>query len=411
VRVVATLIVTILWSLVVSFVCSVAEACILSITHAQIQSLGKTKAAAILAHYKREIDLPIAAIVAFHTVAHTVGASVSGAIYVDVFGANTLWVFSLIFTLLVLIFSEIVPKTLGVTFAKEVATPVAFTVSGLVFVLRPLLWITNIFARLLRGQEVTPVTSMEEIRLLVAVGRSEGALGKRVADMIEGAAGLRDLTAYDVMVPRAQVVLLSGTLDLEQNLAVARRSGHSRFPYTPDGELDGVKGVVLVKDLLFRLRESDTVVIGELVTPILVVPSSAPLEKLLRTFQEERRHLALIVDEYGGAQGVVTLEDVLEEIVGEIEDESDRVDPSIVRRSNDVLLCRGLAETRKVFELLGIEEETESVTMAGFVAELVGRVPRMGDSVERNGFRYTVLRAGARRAERIEVRRLGEAAA
>jgi CBS domain containing-hemolysin-like protein len=408
---VATLIVTVLWSLVVSFVCSVAEACILSLTHAQIQSLGKTKAAAILAHYKREIDLPIAAIVAFHTVAHTVGASVSGAIYVDVFGPETLWVFSLVFTLLVLIFSEIVPKTLGVTFAKEVATPVAFTVSGLVFVLRPLLWITNIFARLLRGPEVAAVTSIEEIRLLVAVGRSEGALGTRIADMIEGAARLRDLTAYDVMVPRAQVVLLSGALDLEQNLAIARRSGHSRFPYTPNGELDAVKGVVLVKDLLFRLREGQSVVIDELVSPILVVPSSAPLERLLRTFQEERRHLALIVDEYGGAQGVVTLEDVLEEIVGEIEDESDRVDPSIVRRSSDVLLCRGLAETRKVFELLGIEEETESVTMAGFVAELVGRVPRMGDSVERDGFRYTVLRAGARRAERIEVRRLGEAGA
>jgi CBS domain containing-hemolysin-like protein len=408
---VVTLFITVLWSLIVSFVCSVAEASILSITHAQIQSLGKTKAARMLAHFKREIDLPIAAIVAFHTVAHTVGASVSGAIYVDVFGAETLWVFSLVFTLLVLIFSEIVPKTLGVTFAKEVATPVAYTVSALVLVLRPLLWITNIFARLLRGPEVAAVTSIEEIRLLVAVGRSEGALGTRVADMIEGAARLRELTAYDVMVPRAQVVMLSGTLDLEHNLAVARRSGHSRFPYTPDGELDNVKGVVLVKDLLFRLREGEHVVIDELVSPILVVPSSAPLEKLLRTFQEERRHLALIVDEYGGAQGVVTLEDVLEEIVGEIEDESDRVDPSIVRRSNDVLLCRGLAETRKVFELLGIEEETESVTMAGFVAELVGRVPRMGDSVEQNGFRYTVLRAGARRAERIEVRRSGEAAA
>ena len=128
----------------------------------------------------------------------------------------------------------------------------------------------------------------------------------------------------------------------------------------------------------------------------------------MRTFQDERRHLAIVVDEYGGTQGIVTLEDVLEEIVGEIEDESDRVDPSIIRRSKDSLICRGLAETRKVFELLGIEEETESVTMSGFVAELVGRIPHVGDSVERNGFRYSVLRASARRAERIEVRRLTE---
>ena len=116
--------------------------------------------------------------------------------------------------------------------------------------------------------------------------------------------------------------------------------------------------------------------------------------------------MAIVLDEYGGTQGLVTLEDVLEEIVGEIEDESDRVDPSIQRRSADLLTCRGLSETRKVFELLGIEEETEMVTMAGFVADLVGRVPRTGDSVAWHGFRFNVLRASARRAERIEVKRL-----
>jgi CBS domain containing-hemolysin-like protein len=402
-----TLVFTVLFSLCVSFLCSTAEAVILTITHAQIQALGKSRATQILRSFKREIDIPIAAIVAFHTVAHTVGASVSGAIYVDVFGANTLWVFSLVFTLLVLVFSEIVPKTLGVTYAKEFAVPVAYGVSGLAIGLKPLLWLTNLFARLVRGSEQSPATSIEEIRMLVAFGRSEGALGKRVADMMEGAARLRELSAYDVMVPRARVVVLSGEMTLEQNLELIQSSGHSRFPYTPNGELDSVKGVLLVKDLLFLLREQGSVDLETLATPALVVPSAAPLERVLRTFQEERRHLAIVVDEYGGAQGIITLEDVLEEIVGEIEDESDRVDPTIIRRSNDVLVCRGLAETRKVFGLFGIEDESsESVTVAGFVAELVGRIPRVGDSVEHNGFRYTVLRASARRAERVEIRRL-----
>jgi CBS domain containing-hemolysin-like protein len=404
----ATLALVVLWSLAVSFLCSVAEAVVLTVSHAQIQSLGKTRAASILRHFKREIDLPIAAIVAFHTVAHTVGASVSGAIYVDVFSERSLWVFSLVFTLLVLVFSEILPKTLGVIFVKEFAVAVAFGVSGLVFILRPLLWLTNVFARLLRRGGQTPITSMEEIRLLVASGRSEGVLGTRVADMIEGAARLRELTAYDVMVPRALVVFLSGEQTLEQNLAVIRKSGHSRFPYTPDANLDNAKGVVLVKELLFRLRDNEQVNLAEIARPMIVIPSTTPLERLLRTFQEERRHLAIVVDEYGGTQGVVTLEDVLEEIVGEIEDESDRVDPNIVRRGKDVIVSRGLAETRKVFELFGIDDATESVTMAGFVAELVGRVPQAGDSVEQGGIRYTVLRASARRAERIEVRKLGE---
>ena len=392
-----TLVITVLFSLSVSFLCAAAEAVILSVTHGQIQSLGKTRAAEILRRFKREIDIPIAAIVAFHTVAYTVGASMSGAIYVDAFGAKTLWVFSLILTLLILVFSEIVPKTLGVTFAKELAPPVAYAVSALAFSLRPLLWVTNLFARLVRGSTLSPVTSIEEIRMLVAFGRSEGAVGTRVADMMEGAARLRELTAYDVMVPRARVVVLSGENTLEQNLEVIRSSGHSRFPYTPNGQLDGVKGVILVKDLLFRLRDQGPVDLETIAVPALVITSAAPLERLLRTFQDERRHLALVVDEYGGTQGIVTLEDILEEIVGEIEDESDRVDPSIIRRSNDVIVCRGLAETRKVFELLGIEEATESVTIGGFVAELVGRVPRVGGRVEQNGFRYTVLRASARR--------------
>lgn len=406
-----TLFLTILWSLIVSFLCSVAESVVLSISHAQIQALGKTSAARILRRFKREVDVPIAAIVAFNTLAHTVGASVSGAIYVDVFDEGSLWVFSLTFTLLVLVFSEILPKMLGVIYVRQFAVPVAYLVSGLVFVLKPVIWLTSVFSKLLRRGQQSPVTAIEEIRLLVAFKRTEGALGHRVADMIEGAARLRELTAYDVMVPRSQVVFLSGARTLEENLAVVKRSGHSRFPYTNDGNVDRVEGVILAKDLLFSLRE-----LGEhrdftrLAAPPLVIPAATPLEGLLRTFQEERRHLAIVVDEYGGTQGLVTLEDVLEEIVGEIEDESDRVDPSIFRRAPGVYVCRGSAETRKVFELLGLETETEMVTLAGLTAELVGRVPRVGDVVTWEGHRFTVLRASARRAERIEVRKADTAA-
>lgn len=401
------LFITVLWSLIVSFFCSVSEAVVLSVTHAQVEGLGKSRGGEILRDFKREIDLPIAAIVSFHTVAHTVGASVCGAMYVNVFGERTLWVFSLGFTIAVLIFSEIVPKTIGVTYAAQLAVPVAYSVRLLVVVLRPILWLTSIFARLLRGETASPVTSLEEIKLLVALGRSEGAVAGRVADMIEGATALRELTAYDVMVPRARVVYLSGERDLEQNLQVVRESGHSRFPFTVDGNPDRFEGMVLVKDLMFKLRESpEDPDWKALATPLLVIPATAQLERVLRTFQEQRRHLALVVDEYGGTQGIITLEDVLEEIVGEIEDETDRVDQSIIRRADGKLVCRGMAETRKLFEILEVSAESDMVTVAGFVADLVGRVPRIGDSVEWNGFRFTVTRATARRAERIEIEKL-----
>lgn len=400
---------TVLFSLAISFCCSIAEAVVLSVQHAQIEALGKSRAAEILREFKREIDRPIAAIVSFHTVAHTVGASVCGAMYVAAMGERSLWVFSLSFTIAVLLFSEIIPKTIGVTYVAQLAAPVAYGVTFLAFVLKPVLWVTGLVSRLLRGDHENPVTSLEEIRLLVALGRTEGALAGRVADMIEGATALRELTAYEVMVPRAQVVFLSGERPMQENLELIRRSQHSRFPYTPDGDLDHAKGVIIVKDLLFRdgaQHDNSDIDFGNLQTPLLVVPASAPLEKVLRTFQEERRHIAIVVDEYGGTAGLITLEDVLEEIVGEIEDESDRVDQRIFRRNDGVFVCRASAETRKLFDILGIDESVELVTVGGFVADLVGRVPRTGDVVEFAGFQFSVARASARRAERIEVRRI-----
>lgn len=392
-----------------SFVCSISEAVLLSVGHAQIEALGKSRAADILRGFKREIDFPLAAVLTLNTTAHTIGASVAGAYYGDVFDPKTLWVFSIAFTLAVLFFAEIVPKTIGVSSAGTLAVPVAYGVAGLVVVLKPLLLLTRIVARWLRPGPAQPVTSLEEIRVLVALGRTEGVVGSRAADMIEGVATLRELSAWDVMVPRARVIYLSGQRTLTENLEVVRRTGHSRFPYAKTGDLDEIEGVVLVKDLMFSLREAgDAVDLAELATKPLVVPSSTRLDRLLRMFQVERRHLAVVVDEYGGTEGLVTLEDVLEEIVGEIEDESDRVDPLVTKRADGSLICRGWAEARRVLGELGVDEEVEAVTVGGFVAELVGRVPRVGDQIDWRGLRFLVTQASPRRAERIEVRRIPE---
>src|SRR5258707_2148989 len=165
------LVLTVLGSLTVSFLCSIAEAVVLSVGHAQIEALGKSRAAEILREFKREIDRPIAAIVSFHTVAHTIGASVCGAMYVHAMGESSLWVFSLTFTVAVLLFSEIIPKTIGVTYVSQLAAPVAYGVTALAFILKPVLFLTSVVAKVLRGDHESPVTSLEEIRLLVGLGR------------------------------------------------------------------------------------------------------------------------------------------------------------------------------------------------------------------------------------------------
>ena len=400
-------------ALVVSFLCSIFESVLLSIGHAQVENLTRRgkRSGKLLKAFKRRIDIPIAAILIVNTIAHTVGAAVAGATYQDVFSPQTLWVFTIVFTTAVLLFTEIVPKTLGVTYASALATPVAYGIRALTIALRPLVVLSDRISRAIRGGKEVPVTSVEEIRLLAALGRTEGVLGVRTAGMILGATRLHQLRAMDVMVPRQQVVFLSARHSREQILQTVTGSGHSRFPFSPTDELDDIAGVVLAKELLYRLQRSPSEKIdwSSLAREPLVVPATKPLDRLLRTFQESRRHLAVVVDEYGTVEGIVTLEDVLEEIVGDILDESDHPIPELWPQADGSLNVRAVVELRKVCERLGLERSpaTEATSLGGLLTELLDRIPVKGDVVEWNGYRLEVLSASERRAELISIRRAG----
>ena len=241
---------------------------------------------------------------------------------------------------------------------------------------------------------------------MATAGMSQGAFGKITGELIQNATRLRDLTAKDVMVSRDRVTYLSGNQPTEDNLKRVHRTGHSRFPYTPTGELDDVKGVVLTKQLLFHLRDHEAPDWESLLVDLLIVPESATLNNVLRKFQISRRHMAIVVDEYGSTEGIITLEDVLEEIVGEIEDESDIHPTEIVERADGALMCRGVAEIAEVFERLDLRNvETESKTLSGFLSERLEQVPKAGAYVDVGGHRFEVTKANNRRAERVRVTR------
>lgn len=396
-------------ALIISFLCSIFESVLLSVSRGHVEAMAKqgSTAGKILKRWKRsDIEVPVAAILILNTMAHTVGSTVAGSSYEDVFGKGTLAWFSLVFTLAILLFTEIIPKTLGVAFANRLAGPVTLAVRFMVVLLWPFIKVTSFISRRLTGEAKRPVTSIEEIRLLAAIGSHEGDVGPRFAAFIDGIASLTELTVHDVMVPRVSIAYLSGEKSWEENLEIVRRSGHSRFPFTPTGDLDDVQGIVLAKELLFLDHDSPGDVEPnweELMAPLLVVPETKYLDQVLRLFQGERKHLAIVVDEYGGTQGVVTLEDVLEEIVGEIEDETDRVERQIVKLADGGFRCRAVAETRKLFKVVGIEEKVEPVTVGGFVADILGHVPKVGDVAEWKNLRLEVTKASRRRAEQLVV--------
>jgi len=398
-------------ALVLSFICSIFESVLLSVNAAEVQALTErgSRAGRLMRRFKDRIDVPISAILIVNTIAHTIGAAVAGASYENVFDPGTLWIFSIVFTLAVLLFTEIIPKTLGVTHAGRLAAPVAYGIEALIVILRPAVAVTEKVSALLRGDRKAPVTSIEEIRLLAQLGRSEGAVGPRTAGIIVGATRLRDLRADDVMVPRQQVVVLTATDSPGAVVERIRQSQHSRFPFAPSQADDPVAGVVLAKDALLQLEAADSDAIDW--TPIvrepLIVPESQPLNMLLRTFQEARKHMALVVDEYGQFQGIVTIEDVLEEIVGDIIDESDVADEELVRQPDGSFELDARTELRRLAAMLEVawdpHERAHSVN--GLVTERLGRLPQPGDAVEWRGHRIEVLAATERRAERVSVRK------
>jgi len=399
-------------ALIVSFLCSIFESVLLSINHAQVESLAQQgkRSGQLLKDFKRRIDIPIAAILITNTIAHTVGTAVAGATYADAFSSETLWVFTIVFTIAILLFTEIIPKTLGVTHAARLARPVAYGIHALAIALRPFVYISAGISRALRGRKNVPATSVEEIRLLAALGRTEGVVGAQTAGIIIGASALRKLSASDVMLPRKQVVYLSATSSRQQVLKTLKQSPYSRFPFSTTGQLDQVSGVVMAKEILLQLLESSDKEIdwSGLVYEPIVVPESVTLDSLLQTFKEARRHLAFVTDEYGDIQGIVTLEDVLEEIVGEIVDETDLPMENLWSQDDGSLHALGTIELRKLCRHLDIKLplDTEANRLGGLVMELLGRVPVKGDVLEWNGCRLEVLSASRWSAELLSVKKV-----
>jgi putative hemolysin len=399
-------------ALIVSFLCSIFESVLLSVNHAQVESLARQgkRSGRLLKKFKGRIDIPIAAILITNTIAHTMGTAVAGATYEDAFSPETLWIFTIVFTIAILLFTEIIPKTIGVTHAKALATPVAYGIQALSIALRPLVYLSSAISRMLPGRKDVPVTSVDEIRLLAALGRTAGVVGAQTAGIIDGASRLGTLSASDVMLPRKQVVYFSAGYSRQQVIEIMKETGYSRFPFSTTDQLDHVSGVVLAKEILLHLqgRSDEKIDWSHLVNEPIVVPETARLNSLLRIFKKEQRHMAIVVNEYGDFQGIVTLEDVLEEIVGDIFDESDQPIENLWPQEDGSWHVLGTMELRELCQQLqfSLPAETESTRLSGLVMELLGRVPANGDTVEWNGHSLEVISASRWSAELVSIKKI-----
>lgn len=318
---------------------------------------------------------------------------------------------TLVISYLTLVFGELAPKRLGLHSAERVAKSVAGPVSLLQKVTAPVIWVlshsTNAAARLLgvKPGDVRPGVTEEEIKLLVT---EQGTLLEDEKRMIHEIFELGDMVAKEVMVPRVDMLMLEDNLSLEQAIEHFRTSGYSRLPVY-HGDADSVAGIVMLKDLVGPASQGllDEPVV-DYVRPAVFVPETKPILSMLRDMQEARNHLAIVVDEYGGTAGLVTIEDIVEEIIGEIADEFDRERRYVTVLGPNEWVVDGLLSVHEANETLNwdvpLSEEYE--TVAGWVLSELGRIPVGGEVVERGDLWVRVDVVRRRRIARLRVKRM-----
>jgi len=311
-----------------SGVCSLFEAVLYSAPLAEIDTLERAgrPSGAILRRLRSHVDRPIAAILSLNTVANTGGAALAGAIAARVLDSVPIGYFSAAFTLAILLFSEIIPKTAGVVYARRLAGPVARPIEILVLVFTPVIWLSRGVTRLVASGHQAERVSDEDLLLMVRQGLRSGALKPHEADVISNVLALEGKTASQVMTPRTVVFTLPTSTSLADAAANDQLLQHSRVPVYDD-DPDDVVGIIHRRDILQAAAkdEFDTT-LDQLMRPVHFVVEGAKLDQLLRAFLEQRQHLMVVTDEFGTVSGIVTLEDVLEEILGrEIVDEFDEV--------------------------------------------------------------------------------------
>ena len=311
-----------------SFLCSLFEAALYSVPIAHIELLDKSGSASgrLMKKFRENIDAPIAGILSLNTIAHTVGAALAGAAAAQVLGDRWLPYFSAVFTLVILMFSEIIPKTMGVVYARQLVSWVAYPIQLLVWTQAPLIWLCKFVTGLISRGKVEHVVSSEELVALVHMGRRAGTIEVEEGHAIENILSLKEKPVQQVMTPRTVMYSLQAQQNVDEVLEAGVPS-YARIPIVDGEDAEEVVGIVHRRDILSALAEGrQEATMQNLARSAHFVPATLTLDRVLRRFLEAQQHLFIVIDEYGGLDGVVTLEDVLEELLGrEIVDETDTV--------------------------------------------------------------------------------------
>lgn len=404
-----TLIIALVFLVACSAFFSASETAFSSLNQIRLKSRaedGDASAARVLAMAEK-YDKLLSTILIGNNIVNIAAASIGTILFTRALGAERGATMStIVLTIVVLIFGEVTPKSLAKEMPETVATTVSPMLNLLMGLFTPLTWLFSQWKRLLghfvHSTEEDTITE-GELMTMVSEAENDGELTDRESELIRSAIEFDDVEVEEILTPRVDVVAVEDNTSLDEVAQTFAESGYSRLPVYHD-TIDNIIGVVHEKDFyLARLKKETS--LEELVKPTLYTTGSTQISQLLRTLREQHHHLAVVVDEYGGTEGIITLEDILEELVGEIWDEHDEATEDFHKQSDGSWIVLGSASVDDLFETLGLpeDEDIDSNTVNGLVQEKTCHLPKVGDRFTLGSYDGVVTRTAKRRVTEVRL--------
>lgn len=409
--------------MIVIIVCCIIMSAYFSATETAFSSLNKIRLknmaekgdrrAQKVLKMSENYDSLLSTILIGNNIVNIASASLSTMLFVQLLGEKSgPGVSTLVTTIVVLIFGEVSPKSIAKEAPESFAMFSAPILSALMFVLTPCNFLFRQWKKLL-SKMIHPgakqAITEEELLTFVEETKREGGIDEQESTMIRRVIDFSDLEAQDILTPRIDVAGVPADAENEEIARVFEESGYSRLPVY-EGSLDNIVGMIHQKEFYHDILHTERK-LSEIIKPVVYVMKNRKIRQLFRELQSKKLHIAVVIDEYGGTVGIVTMEDILEELVGEIYDEYDEVVEEIQELSGEEFIVRGGGSVEKLFERLGREEEFDVTTVNGWVMEKLPRIPQKGDEFVADGLSVKVLEMDGKRVGKIWVRVLKEEAA
>ena len=381
----------------------------LSLTKIKISAEQGSKKAALILKLLEDYDKLLSTILVGNNIVNIGLSSIATVWFVNLIGSGGATVSTAVITVIVLIFGEITPKSLAKESPESFASFSAPIINAIRIVLTPVNWLFSqwkkLVSKMFKSKDDRTLTEEELLSLVEEVEHS-GGIGEQESELIKNAMELNENDAADIATPRVDVVAIPVDASKEEISSTFAESGYSRLPVYEE-TVDGIIGIIHQNDF-YREINNPKINIHDIMKKPIFVPQTIKIGSLLKLLQHEKGHMAVVSDEYGGTYGIVTMEDVLEELVGEIWDEHDEVEEDFTKVSDGVYTVSGSADPEETLENLGIDKEVDCATMGGWVMDELNKIPEVGDTFDCEGYTVTVTAVDGMRAETIEIKKDSE---